>query len=71
VIRRRPVREAGQDPVELGGACSKRSSGGPLGAAREAPECRLVVFAGTASATEGDVDTPPKSALAKDEDWAV
>jgi hypothetical protein len=40
-------------------ACSKRASGGPLGAARGAPECRLVVFAGTVSATERGVYYTP------------
>lgn len=39
---RRPVREASQNPVEFV-VGSERPSGGPLRAACEAPECRLVV----------------------------
>ena len=53
-----PVRDEGQDLVEFGDDL-KQSSGGSLGTEREAPECRVVVLAGTASATEWGTDHTP------------
>lgn len=55
-----PVSGDGQDPVDLAVSRSKRSTGGPLGAAREAPEWRSVVLAGASvSAEEYGVDYTP------------
>ena len=53
-----PVRDEGQDPVEIGDDLKQRP-GGSLGAEREALECRVVVLSGTASATEWDADNTP------------
>ena len=53
-----PVRDEGQDPVEIGDDLKQRP-GGSLGAEREAPERRVVVLAGTAFATEWGADNTP------------
>jgi len=56
-----PVRDEGQDPVEFG-VGSKRPSGGSLGAACEALECRLVVLlAGTRACHRAEYRLHPRN----------